>query len=378
MIRFSWMQARTQTMAAAGALAVIAIVLAVTGAHLSHLYDTSVTACAARGDCPAARTAFLRNDSTLRAGLGVLVIVVPALIGIFWGAPLAARELETGTFRLAWSQSITRTRWLAAKLAVVGLAGMAAAGLLSLMVTWWASPLDRVRVNPFGTFDQRAIVPVGYAAFAFALGVTAGVLIRRTLPAMSATLVIFAAARLAFIEWIRPLLLAPAHQDLAIGPASIAGYGTEGVIGFAGPSTLQLAPPDIPGAWIYSSQLVDKTGHAITSGFVQRACPGIAGGASAGGPPGGIGSGSSRQHASQAAQQGLVECARTLAVRFHELVTYQPASRYWAFQWYELAIFLGLAVALAGICFWRITRHHGEELHIRRHQPRRDHAAASA
>ena len=65
-----------------------------------------------------------------------LVVLVPGIIGIFWGAPLVARELEAGTYRLAWTQSITRTRWLATKLGVVGLLSMVAAGLLSLMATW--------------------------------------------------------------------------------------------------------------------------------------------------------------------------------------------------------------------------------------------------
>ena len=82
------------------------------------------------GDCDSARDTFLRNDRSLRAFLGFLVIVFPAIIGMFWGAPLVARELETGTFRLAWTQSVTRTRWLAVKLAVVGGISMLVAGLL--------------------------------------------------------------------------------------------------------------------------------------------------------------------------------------------------------------------------------------------------------
>ena len=189
MIRFTWLQARTQTAVAFGALAIVAVALAVTGPHLVSLYNASVATCAARGDCPAASIAFLRNGGTLRTWLGVLTVVLPGVIGIFWGAPLVARELEAGTFRLAWTQSVTRTRWLAVKLGVIGLASMAVAGLASLMVTWWASPLDRVHLRLFGTFDQRDIVPIGYAAFACALGVTAGVPIRRPLPAMAATLV---------------------------------------------------------------------------------------------------------------------------------------------------------------------------------------------
>jgi hypothetical protein len=356
MIRFAWLQSRTQTAVTTGALLVVAVILAVTGPHLVHLYNTSVATCAAHDDCPAATIAFLRNDSTLRTWLGVLAIVLPGVIGIFWGAPLVARELEAGTFRLAWTQSVTRTSWLAAKLGVGGLASMAVAGLLSLMVTWWASPLDRVRTSPFGTFDQRDIVPVGYAAFAFALGVTAGLLIRRPLPAMASTLVAFAGARLGATYWIRPHLIGPVHEDIAITAASIVGYGPNWPWS---QSSLQLGSPHIPAAWIYSTQLVDRTGHSITARFVQRTCPGIGGaGGPAGGASGGGGllGGGSHSQVSASGQQRFHDCAVKVAARFHEMVTYQPASRYWAFQWYELAIFLGAGLILAGACFWLIRR----------------------
>jgi hypothetical protein len=110
---------------------------------------------------------------------GIFVFyAVPAIIGMFWGAPLIARELEAGTFRVAWTQSVTRARWLAVKLGLAGLASMAAAGLVSLMVTWWSSRVDPL--DPFGMnrlqpamFGTRGIAPIGYAAFAFVLGVTA-------------------------------------------------------------------------------------------------------------------------------------------------------------------------------------------------------------
>ena len=95
------------------------------------------------------------------------------------------------------------------KLAVIGFVSVAFTGLLSLMVTWWSSPIDRVNTQPFGVFDQRDIVPLAYAAFAFALGVAAGVVIRRTIPAMVATLVGFVGVRLAITSWVRPYLFAP-------------------------------------------------------------------------------------------------------------------------------------------------------------------------
>jgi hypothetical protein len=204
MIQFTWLQSRTQNLVAIAGLVGVAILTAVTGPHLVHLYDTTIAACQGQDACQAATTAFLRNSNSLRRGLGILVMVVPGILGIFWGAPLVAREFEAGTYRLAWTQSVTPTRWLAVKLGVVGLASMAVAGVLSLMVTWWASPLDRAAMSRFATFDQRDLVPIGYAVLAFVLGVTAGVLIRRTVPAMASALIAFVGVRLAMTQWIRP------------------------------------------------------------------------------------------------------------------------------------------------------------------------------
>lgn len=147
MIRFTWRQFRNVAVGSIGALVVVAVILAITGPHLVHLYDTTIRNCEAQHDCSEVTQAFLQTDRSLYSWLGIIVIVVPGIIGVFWGAPLVAGELENGTFRLAWSQSVTRTGWMATKLCVVGLAAMAAAALLSLMVTWWASPLDPIPLS---------------------------------------------------------------------------------------------------------------------------------------------------------------------------------------------------------------------------------------
>ena len=304
MIRFTWLQSRTQSAVALGALVVVAVVLAISGPNLVHLYDVNVASCGTHGDCSTATRAFLANDSTLRTWLGV-----------------------------------------------IGLASMAVAGLLSLIVSWWASPLDRANLGLFGTFDQRDIVPIGYVALAFALGVTAGLLIRRTLPAMVATLVSFVVARIATTYWVRPHLFAPMHQASAITSSSVVGYGSTGTIfSGSGPSTVQLAPPNLSNAWIYSTQIVDRAGHVISPQVVSSICPSLG----HGGPGGGAGGGHTQAPAS--AVQGLQECGAMLGAKFHELVTYQPPSRFWALQWYELAIYLGAAVILGGLCLWWVRR----------------------
>jgi hypothetical protein len=115
--------------------------------------------------------------------------------------PLIAREFETGTFRLVWTQGITRTRWLAVKLGIVGLAAVAAGELFSLMLNWWAGPIHKASPDyiPFTSSSYiSGVAPTGYAAFAFAPSVAAGLFIRRTLPAMAVALAVFAAVMTVF------------------------------------------------------------------------------------------------------------------------------------------------------------------------------------
>lgn len=360
MIWLAWRQVRTQMAVVFGVLAVIAIALAVTGPHLVHTYDTIVKPCASHDDCATVTNQFLKSDRLLQQ-LSVVLLVAPALIGIFWGAPLVARELETGTFRLSWTQSVTRTRWLSTKLVVVGLASVVAAGLLSLMVTWWSSPMDRVNGTSFSPayFDRRDLVPIGYAAFAFLLGVAAGMLIRRTLPAMVATLVGFIGVRLAIFEWVRPRLMAP----LKITTALDAQPGV--ILGPAGYSAGRINPAD----WELSEQTINRAGRVVGQNGGIGPNGNVGFNASPNGtltmsgvgtcpnkfvpPKVGPGQGPLRTTPPGAAH-AFQTCADKLGIR--EVVTYQPINRYWPFQIYETAIFVALALLLAGFCLWWVRR----------------------
>jgi hypothetical protein len=337
MIWLTWRQFRAQAWLTAAGLAVAAVALVATGLHLSGLYAVSgVPACQAHLDCGSLAASFVNQTkgtplySILFYGGIVISYVVPALIGIFWGAPLVTHELETGTFRLAWNQSVTRARWLAVKLALIGWTAIVTCGLLSLMITWWASPIDQSlglggslnRLTPL-VFGARGIVPVGYAAFAFAVGVTAGVVIGRTLPAMAATLAVFTGALVAMSLWIAPHLIPPLSATSAFNPLGNYGMLLE-QNGY-----MRLMPgANRPGAWVLSSQVVTASGHVFT-GPAPQAC---------------------RSGTAQACDAGLGR------LHLRQLVTYQPASRFWAFQCYETAIFLALALALACVCLWWVRR----------------------
>jgi hypothetical protein len=272
MIRLSTLQFRTQAATAAAALAIFAVILAATSPHLFGMYDSSrIAACQARGDCLPLATSFMNKLGGFYTvfyfiGIGFLLLV-PAVIGTFWAAPLLTREFEAGTFQLAWTQSVTRTRWLAAKLGVGALAAMATAGLLSLLLTWWSGPIDTAAPFDKGNsvtflrlgfvlFPTRGIAPLGYAAFAFALGVTAGVLIRRTVPAMAAT---FLFIQIAWPIWVRPHLIPPAHRFVALTAANIPDANL--AVGPGGSTIIVPNLPSMTGDWIISTQNIDPAGH---------------------------------------------------------------------------------------------------------------------
>jgi hypothetical protein len=344
MIWLTWRQFRTQAIVAASFLAVIAIGLIISGIGLRHSYhDAGLSACPAHPDCGRLAADFV---SAVRSGsvgpYGVIFYVsiavlylVPALIGLFWGAPMLAREFETGTVRLAWNQSVTRKRWLAIKLGLVGLAAMATAGLFSLLVTWWSSPLDRALVyagaNPAiswnrldpALFGVRDIVPIGYAALALALGATIGVLIRRTVPAMAVTLALFVGLQVVWPSLIRPHLIPPKRFSAPL-TSNFQGL----MVSQPSNKMTVIGSWHQAGAWVISDQTLTPSGHVFT-GPATSACLG---------------------NSIQACTNWL------LAKHLSQVVSYEPASRFWAFQWYETGVFILLAVALAAASAWTLNR----------------------
>ncbi len=355
MIRLTLRQFRTPAAVSLGALIVVAAFAVWTGHNLAHSYATTLAACRRASDCSSANASFARTDSALRTALGTVLAFLPGIVGMFWGAPLIAREIEAGTFPLVWTQSVTRTRWLVVKLAVIGLASALVVGLFSLIVTWWARPLDHAAANRYGSFSQRDIVPIGYAMLAFALGVVAGMLIRRTLPAMAVALFVFVVVRVGTTYGLRPRLIGPAHRSLALNPVS-TGFGSEISPGIllnslfnGGPSSSMMpTTPVMPNAWIYSTRVVDGSGHDLTDAVLNADCPNVLAGGGGGGGPTVDG----HTGVPESVRQSSEACVTKVGLTYHELITYQPAGRYWALQWSELAVY-GVAALLIGVfCVW--------------------------
>ncbi len=228
---------------------------------------------------------------------------------------------------------------------------MAVAEAFSLIQAWWAAPIGKAvglggsasvfSEGRFGwfVFPTHGITPLGYAAFGFALGVTAGLLTRRPIPAMAVTLAIFAAVQFVTPLWIRPNLFPTSHTTatIAAAEANVSLRVNPRLAVTAG------AVPGQPGAWIISGEGVNAAGQPVRT--IPVACePAISHGQ---GPYGGTALVPGESTA-------LNNCVASHGIRVAE--SYQPASHYWPLQWSETGMFLALALALAGYCFWRLNR----------------------
>jgi hypothetical protein len=308
----TWRQHRAQVIAIAGLL--VALAAAVLGTHLpiqAAYHRDTLSEClppASRSGCDIIVRHFQGEFDSWATALRVLA-ALPALAGLFVGAPLFARELEHGTHRFAWTQGVTRRRWLLSKAALLGAATITAGVVASALVMWWRGPFDTLegRMSP-SAFDIEGLVVPAYALFAFAVGVLAGLLFRRTVPAMTATLVIFVAARLGVLKLLRPHFLPPLHRTAL---ATDTGRQT--------------------GDWLLSDTLVDAAGRQITAGREDLAV----------------------LHAQQA---GIDPHAYLVSVGWKRVISYQPADRFWTFQLVEAGLFAALAVAIVLAAIWLVRR----------------------
>jgi hypothetical protein len=303
-----WRQHRRQGGFTLGLLAAFGVLLWLTGVSMAHTYHEAVSSCAASDTC---------GDLTLFDGWGPLfnlvnvTVLVPVLIGAFWGATVVGRELDTGTNRLVWTQSVTRREWMRSKVTLLLVGSTAAGAALAGLVTWWSGTLNSLHQDRFGglKFDIQGVVPIGYTVFAAALGLASGVLWRRTLPAIATTVGGYFVVRLVVEGFFRPHYMAPVIATSGLG----AGRG--------GPV----------GAWLMSST-IQVHGHSIPGGRIQlpEACAAV---------------GSRAESSACLARNGYLEVSK-----------YQPAGRYWHFQLVELAIFLVLAAVLTGVAVFALRR----------------------
>jgi ABC-type transport system involved in multi-copper enzyme maturation permease subunit len=290
MIWVSWRQSRSQAIACLGVLAALAVYAIVVSTSMRSAFShDNLAACLAHSQgtaCPGGVGAFMGEfGSEVNIAFWSVALIVPGLIGVLVGGPLIARELEYGTWRLAWSQTVTRTRWLAVKLAMVTGGLIVVGAAMTAVITWYRAPMDRLTGHlEHNIYDFEGLVLTAYILCAFGFAVLAGLLIRRSIPAMVAAFIPWLAIRLVVEFLFRPHFLAPLTAQGTCGPPHGCGEG----IGF------------VP-------QATGRIGDLVLS---------ING----------------------------------------NIVTYQPANRFWTFQFIEAGIFVALTVIALGTAIWVLHR----------------------
>ena len=319
-----WRQHRAEALAAAIVVAILAVVVTPTALHLyqvtGQLRQGGCLGDAPDVTCGSSIDAFNATSRTL-TGIVPLLNLLPALAGVFIGAPLIAREIEDGTWRLAWSQGVTRRTWLRGQLAcTVGVTALGAA-LLTAVLTWWLSPLNEVNGRFSGSaFDLAGIIPLAWALLAFAIGLLAGTVLRRVIPAMAVTLLAYAAIRLPVEFTLRPRYLPAARL-----------WG----VPFTDARPL---PRD---AWQLGQDAVAPGGHTVLTGAqfdqVQHTA------------------GTALRAGSYSPSDYVAALNQWLAAHgYTQVFTYQPAGRFWVFQGIEGALCLVLALVATAIA-WRLA-----------------------
>jgi disulfide bond formation protein DsbB len=301
-----WRQNRTQTQVTAAILGVFTIAVVITGIRMAHDYHAALTACPAGSGCEFVGHLFNGDGAIIDAVH--LSILLPVLLGVFLGAPLIAREVEQSTNVLVWTQSVPRRVWLRRKIAVALGGALVLASIVTVLVTWWSRTPNSLFGNRFegAEFLTQGALPVVLALFGVALGLAAGALFRRTLPAIAVTVLVYVLLGIVVAVYVRP------HY----GPTTTRSVTF----------TEQSAAPS--GSWTVSLGTVDASGHFITNKLVfPSTCP------------------------PSADREQDVACLS--AAGFRNVVKYHPPSQYWRFQATESALYLVLAAGLVVFAYRR-------------------------
>jgi hypothetical protein len=227
MMWVTWRQHRGMLVGVTAVLAGVSVFLLIAGLKVHHDYTALVNCRPATSNaCTALSSSFNNTDWTMGNTVLILMNFAPVLLGIFTGPAVLARELETGTFRYAWTQSIGRVRWTIAKLTLLAVVITILAWAYSQLFAWFFDPfLGFEGMNDLAAtvFDTRGIDFAAWTLVAFTIGAFLGMLIRKIIPAMAATLGVYFGLDL--LSWLvlredYPVAIDTTNAKLFNGPSS--------------------------------------------------------------------------------------------------------------------------------------------------------------
>jgi ABC-type transport system involved in multi-copper enzyme maturation permease subunit len=219
-----WRLHRANATVSAVVIAAVAALIVPSGLAIANSYHHAVMNCSVSHlGCGAIGLIVFGSNGAFTSLVQDLAMAFPLVFGILWGAPLVAREFEAGTEDFAWTQGVSRRRWVLTNLGWALLAAAVWGGVLAALFTWWRGP-DNAVDGPvkFIYFDVQGVAPIAYTMFAMALGIAAGALFRRVVPAIMATLVIFPAVRIPMALYFRPLFAVTKNVSALAGPPPLS------------------------------------------------------------------------------------------------------------------------------------------------------------
>lgn len=337
---FAWRQSRKQFLVMGVILALYAALIIPTGLHLWHTYQQTLASCAANPANPTCSdlpgNLFQTNTDQILFHLEpVAILFLPVILGMFWGAPFLGKEYADGTNSLAWTQGVSRRRWLTVKLAWILIATAAFMAIFAALSTWWSRTPNALNMNRFDYvfFGSQGIVPVAYGLATVSLGIMFGAWFRKTMVAVGVVLGLFIAVFLIAVpNMARPHYMAPVT-----------------VTGSMGPDGVQNKIPS--GAWVLTRNIENKDGKVIGDIFpaAPLECQKIIQQATVGHRNGGV-----ILKAAPGSGDPIDACLNRAG--FHQIATYQPSYRYWDFQRIEAGIYLGLSVLAVGATYWLVLK----------------------
>ena len=256
--------------------------------------------------CAAASATLAANYSAINTLIFGALLLLPAVVGVFVGAPLIARELEAGTARFVWTQSITRIRWLSTKLLLILAVICLSSALLAVVSGLMIQSQLGMFTSRWASFDIQGPALVAYVVFALALGAASGAIVRRTVPAMALTALLYLTIRLTVFMFVRPNFIKPLEADIS----KPLGSGDN---------------------WVLGQRAVDLSGNPVSDQFYNQLV----------------------------ANAGALQGSLADYLRAHDVIAlqiYQPESRFWLFQSLEALLFVVLAAGLLTLSAWSIRR----------------------
>lgn len=312
-----WRLYRKQFIVFGALLLLFAIFVVLTGNSLWDDYQKALSTCSLTNSCNNLSETLFQDYGAVLTTIVIVGLGMPFLLGIFLGVPLIAKEYEDGTNKLAWTQSVTRRKWLTVKV-VWSLLFSALYGLaITLLIMWWARTENAVLEDQFtpAHFGTQGLMPIAYAIFATSLGIFLGAWFKKVLVSLAVTFGVLVVLQAGFTLFVRQY-----YQPSIVISAPLANEAT--------PTS---GLPD--GAnWLLSKNVVDKN-NTVYDGFTQATMP---------------------KECEGLKPNEINACLNTLG--FHAVTTYHPSDRYWKFQWIESGIYLTMSLIVIAATYRLVLR----------------------